>query len=402
MKKTLIPIFLLLFVILGGTYFVGEMTQKELYKQVKQSKTQLIQIELLSYQKSFFTANAEMKLSIPVKGQLPLKILVNSDITHYPYKAKAITHFSLVDIKRDKQLVTFFQTKDWLTSQEEVNLFGNVSGQVQLVAGMFESESERLNILPLEVLYQYNLSEKKGTLEVDWAGFSGEIHDQVFDVNTVSVNASFTKVNDSDLIDYQYKAEIEEFKFIQSPQHLSMKAIELAGKNQAGKDKLTVNTDNTWKVKEFQNGQQLFMNNHIKLSLSELNLAALSKLKASIANPRLLLQELTRLASLGGHINLQTLQSDTPWGRVDGQLIMDIQRGLAATEISNNPLSLIDYSNGELSLSLPQALLQQPDVGNFVKMGIQSGVLKKQQQQLTLQASLDRGELMINGQVIPM
>jgi len=209
-------------------------------------------------------------------------------------------------------------------------------------------------------------------------------------------------VNDSDLIDYQYKAEIEEFKFIQSPQHLSMKAIELAGKNQAGKGKLTVNTDNTWKVKEFQNGQQLFMNNHIKLSLSELNLAALSKLKASIANPRLLLQELTRLASLGGHINLQTLQSDTPWGRVDGQLIMDIQRGLAATEISNNPLSLIDYSNGELSLSLPQALLQQPDVGNFVKMGIQSGVLKKQQQQLTLQASLDRGELMINGQVIPM
>ena len=402
MKKVLILILLLLFVLLGSTYVVGTMTQNELYKQVQQSKNRTIPMELMSYHKSFFRAKAEIKISIPVEGQAPIQVLVNSDITHYPYKAKAITQFSLLDIKKDKKLTTFFQTKDWLTSQEEITLLGDVSGKVTLAEGMFKSHVERFNTAPLQMFYQYSLSDKLGSLAINWPGLSGQVHDQIFSVDTVLVNASFAKVNDSSLIDYHYQAQIDQLKFIRAPQHLSLKEIDLVGKNEVDKGLLTVDTENNWQIKEFQNGQQIFMNNHIKLLLSELNLEALFKFKESISNPQFIHQALSHLASLGLRVNLQTLQSETPWGRVDGRLILDIQRGLAATDILNNPLSLIDYTNGELNLTLPQALLQQPNVGNLVKIGVQRGVLKKEKQQLTLQSSLDRGELIVNGHVIPM
>ena len=60
------------------------------------------------------------------------------------------------------------------------------------------------------------------------------------------------------------------------------------------------------------------------------------------------------------------------------------------------------YVNGNLDLSLPQKLSQQSELGDFLKMGTMSGVLKPEGEQLTVKSALDRGELKINDRIIPM
>lgn len=402
MKKVVISIFLLFSSLLGSTYFVGEMVQSELNKQVVKLQNQQIKIQLISYQKSFLTAKAQLKLILPLANKVPLQLLIDLDISHYPHKAKATNHITLLNNKRADTLTQFFKSNDWLFSSEEISLVGNITGEIKIMRGSFKNEIESLNTTPLSLTYQYSLSEHSGAFEFNWAGFNGAADEEIFDIKNIAINAAFSKINSTGLFNYQYQAQLEQFEFKRKAQHLMLKNIWLAGKSKIGKKQLTVNTQSNWKVKEFQNGEQIFTGNHIKLLLSDINLAALNELKSSIENPHFIQQQLSNVLILGAKIDLQTIRSDTPWGEVTGKLNMDIQRGAMLADVLHSPLSLIDYSNGELSLSLPQNLQQQADVGSFIKMGVMSGVLKPQQQQLTLQSSLDRGELIVNGQVIPM
>ena len=402
MKKLIIVLVAVFCVLLSGIYFVGEMAKTEIQKQINQSNNSLLTMELLSYQKSFFSAKAEMKISIELEGQAPLQLLVHSDISHYPYKALLVNHINLVDPVLEKKVVTFFQTKDWLISQEEINLLGNMSGKIALAKGEFISKAEHFNTAPLNLAYEYNVDEKQGAFDIDWAGMDGNIYDETFSVKDLSLQASFTQVNNSELVDYQYDFKVSQLAFIKALHRLSMNAISLQGTSEISADKLTVNTDTNWKIEEFQNGTDTFSNNHIDLVLSELNLVALTKLKSNLEDTTLMRKAFGHLVSLGAIVDLKTFYSETPWGEVNSQLKMNIQAGVASDEVLSNPLVLIDYTNGELNLSLPKKLSEQTDVSGLLQVGILTGVLKEQDEALVLESSLDRGELTVNGNILPL
>ena len=402
MKKLFISILALFFISLVSTYFVGEMVQTEFEKQVIQSQNKQTQVQLISYEKSFLTAHARIKIRIPVEGQGVQYIVIDSDIRHYPYKAIANSKIKLLDSHQAQKLTQYFKTDQWLFSTEELNLLGHVTGKVTLVAGAFNNQVESLNSAPLFFNYQYDLKDDSGSFDIDWAGFSGAIYDEKFATDNIAISATFSQVKDTDLFNYQYQMHLAQFNFQRAEQQLHLKSVRLEGKSEIGQQQQTVNTVSDWRIKELKNGKEIFTDNHIKLLLSGLNVAALQDLKSSLERPHLIKQQLGHVLSLGGKVTLQTLRSNTPWGEVNADLDLNIQRGTGLTEVMDNPLALIDYSNGELNVSLPEKLAQQPNVGGFIQMGMASGILKQQDQQLTLTSSLDRGELKVNGQVVPM
>ena len=402
MKKLIIILVAVFCILLSGIYFVGEMAKTEIQKEINQSTNSLLTMELLSYQKSFFSAKAEMKISIELEGQAPLQVFVHSDISHYPYKALLVNHINLVDPVLEKKMVKFFKAKDWLVSQEEINLLGNMSGKIALAKGEFINKKKRFNTAPLNFAYEYNVEEKKGSFDIDWAGMDGSIYDEKFSIKGLSIQAAFTQVNNNDLVDYRYDFKVSQLGFTKALHRLSMKAISLKGASKISADKLTVNTDTNWEIEEFQNGANTFLNNHIDLALSELNLIALTKLKSNLEDTTLMRKAFGHLVSLGAIVDLKTLYSETPWGEVSSQLKMNIQAGVASDEVLSNPLVLIDYTNGELNLSLPKKLSEQADVGGLLQVGILTGVLKEQNETLVLESTLDRGELTVNGNVLPL
>ncbi|TEW53871.1 DUF945 family protein [Psychromonas sp. RZ22] len=403
MKKSIIALIIIFLGLLSSTYFVGEMVQTELQKLIKQQSDQSAQIELVSYQKSFLTAQMQVKVTIPMEGGTPLQFIIDSDITHYPYKATTSNHITFLDEQIAEKVEDFFETKDWLTSHEEVSILGSITGQLKLVNGSFTSPEESFNSEPLALSYQYNVSQHSGEFNIDWAGFDGNSLDgQTFDVQSFEIHSTFAGVNNSHLLDYQYRTHIESLALSDPHSNLRVSGILLEGETETSHDQTTVNSKNNWKVKEYQENGQVFTDNHINLSLLGLNLQAISTLKSGNENAILINQALINLLKQGATVELSTLHSNTPWGVVDGKLHMDIQPGAILQEVINNPLLLIDYVNGELDLSIPQKLSQHPEFSEGIRMGIISGVLKQEDKQLTLHSSLDRGELTVNGQVIPL
>ena len=403
MKKSILLIILFFCcLLLISIYFVGEKAQEELHQQIAQLDNPELHVELLSYKKSFFTAQADINMTISAEGNPPLRLTVHSDILHYPYKAQVTSIFSLLDKNVEEKINHYFQTTQWLTSQMEMNVLGNLSGEFILAKGGVANEHETISTAPMYLTYHYDLEKHAGSLAVDWDGLNGQIKNEKFAAEGFSFNTNFTNLIGSTLFNYQYELQLNQFDFFRSLQHLSLKKIVLQGKSTVSQDNLTVDTESDWKIDEIHNGQQVFHQNQVILLLSKLNIDALYRFKASLNAQGFSPSALSQLMSLGAHIDLQKLHSETPWGEVNGKLLMDIQKGLNASDIQKNPLSLIDYTNGHLNLNLPQGLVQQPTLSSFIQMGVNSGVLQPQGEQLSLETSLDRGELTINGKVIPM
>jgi uncharacterized protein YdgA (DUF945 family) len=403
MKKTILMIILsCCCLLLGGVYFVGEKVKDELHQQIAQLDNAELHVELLSYKKAFFTAKADINMTVFAEGNPPLRVTVHSDILHLPYKAQVSSIFSLVDKKVEAKINHYFQTSQWLTSQMDINILGDINGEFILAKGGLSNGHEIITTNPVFLTYHYNIEKNLGSLAIDWSGLTGQIKNERFVAEGLSFNTRFSNIVGSQLFNYQYQLQLNQFDFFRSLQHLSLKEIVLQGKNTVAEDRLTVDTESDLKINEVHNGQQLFRQNQVVLLLSKLNLDALYQFKASLNAQGFNPSALSHLVSLGVHVDLQKLYSETPWGKVNGQLLADIQKGLSGRDILENPLSLIDYTEGKLAVNLPQALIEQPDLSGFIQMGVNSGILQPQGKQLSLESTLDRGELTINGNVIPM
>lgn len=405
MKKSIISMLIILLMLCGSTYFVGEMLQKSLEKLLTQEEG--LETELVSYEKSFLTAKMQVKVTIPIDNEMPLVMLIDSDMYHYPYKATKINHITFLDTKLDEKLTQFFQHKAWLDYREEFDLLGNMSGEIHILAGTFDNQIERFQSKPLAMHYQYSLGERSGDINVEWPGFNGKIDDTIIEAANIKFNADFSAMTQTGLNDYGYFAEVESVSMGQFQNQLltkstRLKDIWLKGNSRIGKDKLTVDTQNNLKVAEYSNGQQSFVDNQFNLSLTRLDLAALTTIKSGNEDPLIIQQALSVLFQRGANINLHHLRSTTPWGAIDGQFNMELQPGANLVEVVGNPFNLIDYLNGQFSLLLPQALLKQSGIGPYLQVGLDNYLLQEQGEQLLLESSLDRGELVINGNVIPM
>jgi len=399
MKKLTFTIIITGLLLLSGTYFIGETLQQTLPKQLARQDTRYIKAELISYHKAFFSAQARLKVTLPIEGKTPLQFWVDADISHYPYKATAVNHITLIDSDTAQQVNAFFNHKDFMASQAEINLLGHVTAHAQFIEGAFKNAKEQLQTQPLNIDYAYDLNSNESQFNVNWGGFEGAVPQGKFMGNDLDVHYRFTPVDDTSVMNYQYHSHIDSLQFTQSAKTLSLQGLLLTGSNEVSKDLLTLSTKNDWQVKEYHNGEQLFSDNHIDLHLAKLNLNALTVTENAGKTSQALLSDLLQQ---GVFIDLQTLSSTTPWGKVDGTLTMDIQPGMVLKQVVENPFLLIDYVNGHLDLSLPQQFATLPAFAEPLKMGTLSGVLVQEGEQLTVKSTLDRGELTINDRVIPM
>ena len=388
--------------LLGATYFVGVQVEKTLKEQIGQLDSPDVDVQLVSYHKSFFHAQADFKVLVSLPERPPLEIMIASDITHYPYKASSVNTMKLSDQSLQNKLDTFFQTEDWFSATEEINLLGKVAGTLSLPKGFYETPQETLDTEPLTLTYDYDLKSQKSDLNVDWGGFNGVVENEHFAAKDIAIAASFVKLEAAHLVDYQYQADIGEFDFQRADKQLTLQQASLSGASLTAVDKLTLSSVNAWKVKTLRNGPLTYADTEFSLSLNNLNIAALNELKMNIDEPDLMHQALSYLVSLGMDIELNKLHSKTPWGEVNANLALDIQPNIALQNVTNNPLMLIDYSNGALNVSLPQSLLGQSGFTGLLQVALNNGILAENAGELSLQATLDRGELTVNDTVIPM
>lgn len=403
MKKWfIISILTLVILLLGSTYFVGVQVEKTLHEQVAQLDSPDVDVQLLSYQKSFFHAKADFKVSISMPERPPLELNMTSDITHYPYKASSVNQMQLVDKQLQETLNSFFQTEHWFNSKEEINLLGKVQGSLSLPKGVYQAAQESLETGALTLNYDYDLNNHHSDLNLQWGGFHGVVDNEHFAADDIAIFASFVTLEAAHLVDYQYQASIDQFQFEAAGKKLALQQVNLTGSSTTTDDRLSLDSQNDWQIKTIHNGPQVFTDSEFSLALDKLNLAALSHLKRNLDDPGLMHQAFADLVSLGVDVDIKKLTSKTPWGEVNANLSMDIQPNVGLKNVMNNPLMLIDYSNGALDMSLPQALLGQSDFTGLLQVALSNGILAQQQGKLRLQATLDRGELTINDRVIPM
>ncbi|WP_409440185.1 DUF945 family protein [Psychromonas sp. GE-S-Ul-11] len=401
-KLFIISILIVGCLLLGSTYFVGVQIEKTLKEQIAQLDSPDVDVQLLDYHKSFFHTHADFKVLVSLPERAPLEIIMASDITHYPYKARSVNTMQLSDQALQNKLNTFFQTEDWFSSTEEINVFGKVQGKLSLPKGLYETSQETLNTGPLTLTYDYDLKNQQSDMKLNWGGFNGVVESDHFAAKDISIVASFIKLEAANLVDYQYKADIGEFDFQRADKQLTLQQASLSGASTTADDRLTLNSQNTWKVKSLHNGPQTFTDTELSLALNKLNIAALNELKMNIDDPEVMHKALSYLVSLGVNVDLDKLHSKTPWGQVSANLKMDVQPNVALQTVTNNPLMLIDYSNGTLNLSLPQSLLGESVFTGLLQMALNNGILAQDADKLSLQATLDRGELIVNDRVIPM
>lgn len=401
MKRLTVMLCILFVALLSATYFIGERTQTEVRKRFAVQNKSPLSLQLLSYKKFLFTAKMQTRLTFPLENAQNLVLLIDSNITHYPYKVSVNNKISIVNQDIAQKVENFFQSKTWLKSNEEINLLGEVTGEVTLAKGSFQREFERLNLSALTVTYQLKLSDYSGVFQIDWAGFEGDLSGVVFALKDIDVKGNFSSLRHAPLIDYAYQADIAQLTWQQN-EPISINTLWLLGENQLSDNKTLLSSRHHLTMAEYKNAQQQFSNTDVDLSVSNLNVEALQMIQAADGNTLLAEQALSYLIKQGLQIDLQTLSSHTPWGKVDARLNVEIQAGANLPEIVNNPFMLMDYSNGVLKMSLPQALTQQADVGALIQLGVSRDLLIPNAGQLNLYSSLDRGQLVINDRIIPM
>jgi hypothetical protein len=402
MNKLLISLSLLFVSCLSMIYFVANMTEKEIKIVFSENHSADYSVELISYQRDFFTATAISKVHI-LGDQLPLlSFEITTTIDHYPYQAVLHHNIEIVDETMVKKTESYFGTTQWLTSVEKINLFSQLTGQLSIAAGNYKSESQAVTSEPIVIDYQVDLKNKKASFTLNWAGLTGRIGAMVVNLNALQLTSHATGLSTQS--DYDYQLKIKTIKVLQNKHHWLLEGIALQGISQQGQQK-TVNTINDLIIDAYQinTGEiQTFTDNRLKLALTGLYQPAFQLLNTGSDDNQEIEHALIELVNHGAQLSLSQLNSQTPWGEVDGKLDLILDKGASLMDILVNPYILFDYMSGNASLVLPLGLLDEPALQEPLQMGLMTGFLEKSEQTLNLQTSFQQGELMINGKVIPL
>lgn len=383
-------------------YFVADMAEKEIKIVLSENQSVDFSVELISYQRDFFTATAISEVHIIADQVSTLSFKITTTVDHYPYQAVLHNHIEIVDEIMAKKIETYFGTTQWITSVEKINLFSQLSGQLTVAAGKYKSESEAVTSEPLVINYQVDLKNENADLTLNWAGLSGKSDGMVVNVNALQLTAHVSEL--STLSDYDYQLKIKTIKVLQDDHHWLLDGVALKGSSQQGQKK-TVNTTNNLIINTYQinTGElQTYTDNRLKLALTGLYQPAFELLNTGSDDDQEIENTLVELVNHGAQLTLSQLKSQTPWGEVDGQLDLVLDKGASLVDILINPYILFDYMSGNASLALPLSLLDESAVKEPLQMGLRTGFLEKKGQTLNLQTSFQQGELMVNGRVIPL
>ena len=79
------------------TYFVGKMAEKEIKSVLNSYQKGDVSIELLNYQRHFFSAKTEALVTIKADSENQFALKVTSLIQHYPFQAVVKNEIKLQD-----------------------------------------------------------------------------------------------------------------------------------------------------------------------------------------------------------------------------------------------------------------------------------------------------------------
>ncbi|WP_019613608.1 DUF945 family protein [Psychromonas ossibalaenae] len=401
MKKTSSILSFLGAVLLASTYFIGEMAARETDKLFLKQQSQEFSSRLISYEKNFFTADVLSEVTVTLEDEKSVTFSIHSRIKHYPYKAVIDNEISLSDNALAAKVEKYFGSEKWLKSQEEVSIFGNLSGSLNLTAGSYENAQDKISSRPLQLDYQVDLQDYSGSAQINWAGADVISSGTDFSIESVQLFSDFSSLSGS----YTYFSQIGKIIVKQKNYQSILQGLELKGSSQAGQKADTVDTSNEWKIASYtvNDGQQkVFTDNQVRLEIKGLYSPALDILANSSENKLLVENALTDLLAEGAELNLSKLTSQTPWGEVDGYIQLTLQQGAPLMQVLSNPFMLFDYVNGKAKLALPESLLEEAAVAESLQMGLRTGFLKHENNQLSLETYLERGEFSVNGRVIPL
>ena len=403
MKKLSIALLLVIISCLSMVFFVANVAEKEIKAVLLESQNSEFSIKLVSYQRNFFSAMAISEVYLSTDPALTPSFKVTTKINHYPYQATLTNNIEVIDEALAKKLLAYFDTKQWITSTETINLFSQLSGKLSIAAGQYESESESISNAPLVLDYDVDLNNKKADFTLNWAGLNATTHGTVVDLQALKLTADVKELSINS--DYNYQLNIDKIVLQQDKSDSLLEGLILKGSSQKGQKKQTIDTTNELLLRSYQlnsSDLQTFTDNRLKLALTGLYQPAMELLNSGSGSSQEIELALIELVSHGAQLKLSQLKSQTPWGEVDGELDVVLDKGALLTDILFNPYILFDYMSGDASLVLPVSLLDEPLLAEPLQMGLMTGFLKQNAETLNLETSFHQGELTVNGRVIPL
>jgi len=404
MKKLSIFFVVIVIAWLSMTDYIATIAEQEIKALLAENEgSDSFSMELQSYQRNFFSSTAITKLMILDDDADDLSLIITSTIHHYPYQALIKNRIELLDEALSKKAENYFSTTQWISSEEKINLFSELTGELTIVAGRYEGDNESLSTKPIRVNYQLDLKTKNGNFNIDWAGLSATTYTTKVDLQSLQLSSTLSKRTKQS--DYNYQLEIAHITIQQGQKNSLLEGVSLKGHSQPGSQKETIDSSNELVVDNYQfntSNKQSFTDNRIKLVLTGLYQPAFELLNGGSDNTQEIENALDELVKHGAHLQLFQLSSTTPWGDVNGKLDLTLERGVVLTDILINPYMLFDYMSGDASLVLPLSLLDEPAIAESLQMGVMTGFLEKNAATLNLKTSFQQGELIVNGRVIPL
>lgn len=403
MKKLFFPLLILFAVCLSMIFFVANLTEKQIKIALDEVYHPDVAVELVSYQKGFLSSTVITEAQLTIEDASPIAFKVTTKIKHYPYQAVLNSDIQLVDEELAKKAALYFGRDKWISSVEKINLFSQLSGQLTLQSGKYESKSESWQNQPLVLNYQIDLKNKQADLDLNWAGGSVSTYGTSIYFQGLNLTSQLSSLSMQGDSEYQLKINTIDVKE-ESNQSL-LQGINLTGHSQQGKQPETLDTLNDLTIDSYQvdNGEiKRFTNNRLKLALTGLYQPAFELINTGSNDAKIIQQALTELVGHGAQLSIPILQSQTPWGEVDGELNLLLDKGAPLMSIVVNPYVLFDYMSGDARLVLPVNLLEEPLVADPLQLGVMTGFLEVNEKTLNVQMSFQQGELTVNDRVVPL
>lgn len=401
MKKLPISLFIVAVVYLSMTFFVGNLVEKEIKITLSENIQPDISVELLSYEREFFSATATSMLKIKVDPETTITLNVSSRIFHYPYQAVIKSNMQIADEYLSNKAQEYFSTPNWIYSEEVIDLTSHLKGLLTVVSGKYESGSESLMTDPLLVSYEMDLNNKSGDIQLDWSGIIGSLNGTAVELDTLQLNNHIGELDKQN----NYELTIKKVNIQQGTHHSLLEDFLIKGNSKQGKEDKTVDTNNEIVLRSYQlndGKQRTFTDNRIKFALTGLYQPALELLNSGSDDSDELEKAFIELIYNGAQVTLSELKSQTPWGKVDGQFDFTLDSGASLESIATNPYILFDYISGDASLVLPISLLDEPILAEPLQMGVMTGFLAQEEKTLNFETTFQQGELVVNGRVIPL
>jgi len=402
MKKLSLPLLFLSVIYLLMTFFVGKIAEREIKIALPKSTMPDLSVELLSYTRHFFSATANSKISFRVDPETTITLNVNSTISHYPHQAVIKSEVQLADQQLAESAKKYFNTTSWLISEERIDIFSRLTGELKIVAGRYETASESLLSEPVQLNYQIDLKSSDTMMQLDWAGLTGTNEKMSLTVNGLQFSST---AENSERERNDYNLMIKEVLLEEKGGRSLLESFTLKGSRELGKTAQTFDMSNEIQLKSYQfNGvtNRSFVNNHLTLMLTGLYQPAFELLNGSSDDSEEIEDALVELIHNGMQVSLSEFHSQTPWGKVDGSFDITLHQGASLSDIMANPYILFDYINGDANIVLPAALLGEPTLSEPLQVGLMTGFLLQEEETLNLQTSFQQGELVVNGKVIPL